>query len=181
MNEYYTYAYLREDGTPYYVGKGKNNRAFVKRRKVKCPDDKSKILFLKKNLTEKDAFKHEIYMINVLGRVDCGGILRNFTDGGEGVSGRIVSEEEREQMRVRELGNTRSLGKKMSEPTKEKLRKNRIGVRLTDEQKKILVGRKTKPLTDNPSPRTLYSRKWREKNRQHYQEYQKKYYNTNSY
>ena len=86
LNTYYTYAWLRLDGTPYYIGKGTNNRAFDRRRKY-CPT-LDRILILKKNLTEKEAFKHEVYMISVFGRKDTGtGILRNMTDGGEGVSG----------------------------------------------------------------------------------------------
>ena len=46
QNEYYVYLYLREDGTPYYVGKGKDNRAFSKNgRSVHLPLDKTKIIF----------------------------------------------------------------------------------------------------------------------------------------
>ena len=84
--QYYTYAYLREDRTPYYIGKGKDSRAYVKSRKnIRPPRDISRIIFLKQNLTEEEAFKHEIYMIAVFGRKDLGtGILRNKTNGGEG-------------------------------------------------------------------------------------------------
>ena len=95
-NDYYTYAYLREDKTPYYIGKGRGNRIYDKRRTIKPPKDKSLILFLKKGLTEAEAFKHEVYMIFVLGRKDLGtGILRNLTNGGEGSSGAVHSKEHR--------------------------------------------------------------------------------------
>ena len=89
--QYYTYAYLREDRTPYYIGKGQGNRAYRKRKsEIKPPKDKSRIIKLKQNLTEEEAFKHEIYMIAVFGRKDLGtGILHNRTDGGEGTSGFI--------------------------------------------------------------------------------------------
>ena len=94
---YYTYAYLREDRTPYYIGKGTGNRIYSTWRINKPPKDKSRIIFLKQNLTEQEAFKHEIYMIAVFGRIDLGtGILHNRTDGGEGVSGYIFTETQRQ-------------------------------------------------------------------------------------
>ena len=99
-NRFYTYAYLREDKTPYYIGKGQGNRAYNKNRRVRPPKYKSKIIFLKQNLTEEEAFKHEIYMIAVLGRKDLGtGILHNRTDGGEGVSNQGTPEQRSEKAR----------------------------------------------------------------------------------
>jgi hypothetical protein len=93
-NRFYTYAYLREDKTPYYVGKGQGNRAYKKHWRSKSrggyftPPEKNRIIILKNNLTEKNAYKHEMYMINVFGRKDLGtGILRNMSNGGEGASG----------------------------------------------------------------------------------------------
>ena len=99
---YYTYAYLREDRTPYYIGKGKGGRIYSKSRRIKPPKDKSRIIFLKKNLTEAEAFRHEIYMIDVFGRKDLGtGILQNLTNGGDGTSGWVPSEETRRKMSSR--------------------------------------------------------------------------------
>ena len=111
-NRFYTYAYLREDRTPYYIGKGEGDRAFYRRKRtIKPPKDKSRIIFLKQNLLENEAFKHEIYMIVVFGRKDLGtGILHNRTDGGEGTSGWVASEETRRIMS--ELKKGVNIGKK---------------------------------------------------------------------
>jgi hypothetical protein len=119
---FYTYAYLREDRSPYYVGKGEGDRAYKKYRNVKPPKDKSRIIFLKQNLTEEEAFKHEIYMIAVFGRKDLGmGILHNRTNGGDGTSGRVVSEETKRKISIATKGENHPLyGKKHSEETKRK-------------------------------------------------------------
>jgi len=90
MNIYYVYAYLREDGTPYYIGKGVHKRAWKQHRKngmyVWTPKDKSRIVILKEHLTNQQAKELEIELIVKYGRKDIGtGILRNMTDGGEGL------------------------------------------------------------------------------------------------
>ena len=121
---YYTYAYLREDRSPYYIGKGKGNRAYKRcKTDIKPPKDETRILILKNNLTEEEAFKHEIYMIAVFGRKDLGtGILYNKTDGGEGASGAILSEEHKRKISQAQSGRTHSekSKKKMSEALKGK-------------------------------------------------------------
>jgi hypothetical protein len=153
MNDFYTYAYLREDRTPYYIGKGKDDRCFIKGKKenVHLPKDKSRIIFLKQNLTEEEAFKHEKYMIAVFGRKDNGtGILRNLTDGGEGSSGWVPSEETR--IKWSEVHK----GKILSEETKRKIseaqkgeKNHNYGKTLSEETRiKISEAQKGKTLSE---------------------------------
>lgn len=137
---YYTYAYLREDGTPYYIGKGKGDRLYRKVGKpCATPKDKNKIIHLKTNLTEEEAFNHERYMIFILGRKDLGtGILLNKSDGGEGRSGYIPTEELKRNQSEKMKGENNPLygkkgkdspryGKKHTQETKDKIRKSLQG------------------------------------------------------
>jgi len=83
--KYYVYEWLREDGTPYYIGKGEGFRAYCKR--PYRPKDKNRINIIKENLTEQEAWDLETELIAIYGRKDLGtGILKNKTDGGEGGS-----------------------------------------------------------------------------------------------
>jgi hypothetical protein len=144
-NIYYTYAYLREDRTPYYIGKGKGDRAYKRSKNdIKPPKDKSRIILLKQNLSEEEAFQHEKYMISVFGRKDLGnGILCNRTSGGDGSSGWIATPETRKKMSESRKG--RKHRKPKSEETKQKLREINSGKKHTEETKlKMSLSRKNK-------------------------------------
>jgi hypothetical protein len=135
MDDYYTYAYLREDKTPYYIGKGRGDRAYRKNhRSCSTPTEPSRILILKKNLSEFDAYKHEIYMIAVFGRKDLDtGILRNLSDGGEGSAsygfkGKSHTPQACRKMSKAQRGSNHPMyGKTHTETTKVKMSKTRIG------------------------------------------------------
>jgi hypothetical protein len=72
---FYVYAYLREDLTPYYIGKGSGDRAWQKgtgkkKSEVLPPSDKNRVIIVEQNLTEIGALAIERRMIQWYGRKD---------------------------------------------------------------------------------------------------------------
>jgi hypothetical protein len=111
----FKYGDLEFPHEPYYIGKGSGDRKsdhfkYAKRQRKK-PSLKDKrtwdiirdtyrdpmVSVISGNLLENDAFHKEIHLIKSIGRFDLGrGPLLNLTDGGDGGSGHIQSNELRE-------------------------------------------------------------------------------------
>ena len=137
---FYTYLWLREDGSVYYVGKGSGDRAFFRfERNQKPPTERNKIL-IQEHSSEADAVAAEVFFIAYYGRKDRGtGCLRNLTDGGDGVTnlslearakisakarGRKRSTDTCRKIGQSKVGNKNMLGKKHSAETIQKLRRS---------------------------------------------------------
>jgi len=83
---FYVYAYLRTDGTPYYIGKGLGRRAWASHRRAGQelrPESKEQIVLLIQGLTEECAFQWERDLIELLRDSSA---LENRTSGGQGCS-----------------------------------------------------------------------------------------------
>lgn len=118
---FYVYLWLRQNGTPYYVGKGWGQRGFTsKGHHVGRPSDRERIL-VQEYQSEQEAYEAERFLIEYYGRKDLNtGILRNRADGGRG--GGVNRGKKHSAEHCRNI--SRSLtGKKLSEAHRLSLRK----------------------------------------------------------
>lgn len=145
MTIYYVYAYInKKTGLPYYIGKGKGNRVYAKHNGITVPKDRSKIVFLETNLSEIGAFALERRYILWYGRKDLDtGILLNRTEGGEGRSGSILSENHKQALHD---GRRKT---KNTEEHKQALAKGKASYKYTKEVKKKMSEAKQKMTKDH--------------------------------
>ena len=135
---FYVYLHIRKDtGAPFYVGKGYGNRCMHRDRvnnhwKNIVNKYDFDVILLEQNLSEADAFKHEIYWINRIGRLsDNTGPLVNITSGGDGTA-------------VRSWNGSRAgeqnpmYGRIQSDDTKQKIAKTKKGKSRPEHVQEIL-------------------------------------------
>lgn len=138
-NDFYVYLHRKATTNEvFYVGKGSGARAYDKKMRNRhwhFVAEKHGIIveFVEIGLQEWAAFEIESELIFFYGRKDLGdGQLVNYTNGGDGSSGFVMSNETKKKISIA------TLGKKKSEETKSRMSQaNRIRVFSPETKKKI--------------------------------------------
>jgi hypothetical protein len=157
-SKFYVYKYIREDGSPYYIGKGSGYRISEKKHSVKVPE-KRRRQFVGKNLSEKEAFQLEGWLTRQYGLIiDGTGILENKIHGGgnvspEGFTGKHHSDYSKEKISHGNTGKIRTelhkqnYRKPKSAEHVEKIRQANIGRKDDGRNAKISATKTGKPWT----------------------------------
>ena len=123
MSNFYTYAHTKPDGSIFYIGQGtkSHNRAYHKSGRNKYWHNIVNkygfdVQILAEWKTSQEAKDHEILLISCL--KDMGIKLVNLTDGGEGLSGVIFSDEHKQKLSQSRIGNQWAKGQKWSNESK---------------------------------------------------------------
>lgn len=156
--DYYVYAYLREDNSPYYIGMGRRYRMDTPHisQNISLPP-KDRRVKLHQNLTEAEALSIEKQLISEYGRKIDGGQLLNLALQGsgnsrtpemirKGVETRIKNDSYKHSAATREMMSASQKKawetRELTEEAREKMREN---------------GRKTKKrYTDGLTPQQRY-------------------------
>jgi hypothetical protein len=157
---FYVYIhYTADDNVPFYVGKGYADRAYVTKGRNEWWNNivnkhGYNVEIIHENLTDEEAIKIEIETIAKIGRRDKKeGPLVNLTDGGEGPSGCIISEETRNKLKAAQRG------RKHSEETRKKLSNSLKGKPKSEAHRKsiseVQIGRKQSEETKRKRAETL--------------------------
>jgi hypothetical protein len=132
--KYYVYVHKKPNNNEiFYIGKGKGGRAYKKTGRNNYWNNIVKknngflVEIFKKNLAECEAFELEKILIK---KHKIG--LCNLTDGGEGVSGFVPTEN------CRKITGNRYKGKKLSKEHRKKISNSHRGKKLSEEHKKKL-------------------------------------------
>ncbi len=159
--DFYIYLNVHHDTgerVPFYVGKGSNGRSdsvhgrnpFWHRVATKHGYTTE---IMESGMTEEAAFALEKHLIKTIGRRDLGlGPLVNLTDGGEGMSGHVLSDETKAKM------SATTTGRKLSDHHRQRISQGKKGMKFTDAHRKKLsdakMGKPSKLKGKPGTPRT---------------------------
>lgn len=171
---YYVYLWLREDRTPYYVGKGKKYRAYQKHI-IGCPPPKDRVIIVKEFEDEDESYLFEEWLIQVYGRKSEGGILINSSIGGRKSKSKYRTEFEynkirkEQNIRYKQSDKGKETQKKWNSANPERIKEK---ARRFRERNREVINEKQR----NNEKKKEADKNYREKNKEKIREQSRQYY-----